>query len=55
MAVPGGVGDAVEVNGRSSDRSWTEARLVTRGVSLTYRSAEQPNTGWATAPSGIPQ
>ncbi|WP_411087239.1 GH92 family glycosyl hydrolase [Streptomyces sp. 061-3] len=47
--------DAVEVNGRSSDRSWADSGLVTRGGSLTYRLAGQPNTGWATAPSGLPQ
>ncbi|MFD9502627.1 GH92 family glycosyl hydrolase [Streptomyces sp. NPDC060035] len=47
--------DAVAVDGRPSDRSWTDARLVTRGGSLTYRLADRPNTGWATGPAGLPQ
>ncbi|MFC8238912.1 GH92 family glycosyl hydrolase [Streptomyces sp. NPDC057284] len=46
---------AVSVNGRSSDRSWVDSGLVTRGGSLTYRLAEQPDTGWATVPSGLPR
>nr|WTB29428.1 hypothetical protein OG781_07885 [Streptomyces sp. NBC_00830] len=37
-----------------TDRSWADAGPVTRGGSLTYRPAEQPNTGWATAPSELP-
>ncbi|MFI6123996.1 GH92 family glycosyl hydrolase [Streptomyces sp. NPDC051064] len=47
--------DAVKVDGRTADRSWTDARLVTRGGSLTYRLAERPNTSWATGPAGLPQ
>ncbi|MEU8707770.1 GH92 family glycosyl hydrolase [Streptomyces sp. NPDC048565] len=47
--------DAVKVDGRQSDRSWTDARLVTRGGSLAYRLADRPNTSWATGPAGLPQ
>ncbi|MFC9941644.1 GH92 family glycosyl hydrolase [Streptomyces pratensis] len=47
--------DAVRVDGRASDRSWTDARLVTRGGSLTYRLADRPNTSWATGPAGLPR
>lgn len=46
--------DSVRVDGRSSARSWTDARLVTRGGGLSFRLASQPNTGWATGPSGLP-
>ncbi|MGW1817449.1 GH92 family glycosyl hydrolase [Streptomyces sp. NPDC002125] len=47
--------DAVKVDGRTSDRSWTDARLVTRGGALTYRLADRPNTSWATGPAGLPR
>lgn len=47
--------DAVTVDGRTSDRSWTDARLVTRGGALTYRLAGRPNTSWATGPAGLPR
>ncbi|MFF0077735.1 GH92 family glycosyl hydrolase [Streptomyces sp. NPDC005494] len=47
--------DAVAVDGRASDRSWTDARLVTRGGALTYRLADRPNTSWATGPAGLPR
>ncbi|WP_328315987.1 GH92 family glycosyl hydrolase [Streptomyces sp. NBC_00388] len=44
----------LSVNGRSSDRSWTDARLVTAGGSLAYRLSDRPDTAWATAPAGLP-
>ncbi|MGW1094506.1 GH92 family glycosyl hydrolase [Streptomyces sp. NPDC002455] len=47
--------DAVRVDGRTTDRSWTDARLVTRGGSLAYRLADRPNTSWATGPAGLPR
>ncbi|MFC8019567.1 GH92 family glycosyl hydrolase [[Kitasatospora] papulosa] len=47
--------DAVTVDGRAVDRSWVDARLVTRGGSLAYRLAEAPNTSWATGPAGLPR
>ncbi|WP_405659120.1 GH92 family glycosyl hydrolase [Streptomyces sp. NBC_01166] len=47
--------DAVKVDGRTADRSWTDARLVTRGGTLTYRLADRPNTSWATGPAGLPR
>ncbi|MFJ8750192.1 GH92 family glycosyl hydrolase [Streptomyces sp. NPDC102441] len=47
--------DAVKVDGRTADRSWTDAGLVTRGGTLTYRLADRPNTSWATGPAGLPQ
>ncbi|KDQ65531.1 GH92 family glycosyl hydrolase [Streptomyces halstedii] len=47
--------DAVRVDGRPSDRSWTDARLVTRGGSVTYRLADRPNVRWATGPADLPR
>ncbi|MFB8116632.1 GH92 family glycosyl hydrolase [Streptomyces sp. NPDC055962] len=47
--------DAVKVDGRTADRSWTDARLVTRGGVLAFRLADRPNTSWATGPAGLPQ
>ncbi|MEV8226896.1 GH92 family glycosyl hydrolase [Streptomyces sp. NPDC079167] len=47
--------DAVKVDGRTADKSWTDARLVTRGGSLSYRLADRPNTSWATGPAGLPR
>ncbi|MFE4449339.1 GH92 family glycosyl hydrolase [Streptomyces sp. NPDC056796] len=47
--------DAVKVDGRAADRSWTDARLVTGGGSLAYRLADRPNTSWATGPAGLPR
>ena len=47
--------DAVRVNGRTSDRSWTDASLVTRGGTLAFRLAEAPNYSWGTATSGLPR
>ncbi|WP_406413922.1 GH92 family glycosyl hydrolase [Streptomyces halstedii] len=47
--------DAVRVDGRPSDRSWTDARLVTRGGSVTYRLADRPNPRWATGPADLPR
>ncbi|MEU0131088.1 glycoside hydrolase domain-containing protein [Streptomyces sp. NPDC006289] len=47
--------DAVRVDGRTVDRSWTDARPVTRGGALTYRLAAQANTTWATRPADLPR
>ncbi|WP_374935924.1 hypothetical protein [Streptomyces sp. SM10] len=47
--------DAVRVDGRVSDRSWTDARLLTRGRSLAYRLTDRPNTSWVTGPADLPQ
>lgn len=47
--------DAVRVNGRTSERSWTDASLVTRGGTLAFRLAETPNSSWGTATSGLPR
>jgi putative alpha-1,2-mannosidase len=47
--------DAVRVNGRPTQRSWTDADLTTKGGRITFRLAEQPNTQWATDPSGLPR
>lgn len=47
--------DAVTVNGRAHDRSWTDASLLTRGGKLAYRLSGQASTSWATDPSGLPQ
>ncbi|MEU9950566.1 GH92 family glycosyl hydrolase [Streptomyces poriferorum] len=47
--------DAVTVDGRAHDRSWTDASLLTRGGKLAYRLSGQANTSWATDPSGLPR
>ncbi|MFB6704839.1 glycoside hydrolase domain-containing protein [Streptomyces sp. NPDC056333] len=47
--------DAVRVDGRTGDRSWTDASLVTRGATLALRSAEAPNSSWGTATSRLPR
>ncbi|MEV6264281.1 GH92 family glycosyl hydrolase [Streptomyces sp. NPDC051784] len=47
--------DAIKVDGRATDRSWADARLVTHGGSLTYRLADKPNTSWATGPADLPK
>ncbi|MFD8126696.1 GH92 family glycosyl hydrolase [Streptomyces mirabilis] len=47
--------DAVRVNGRPTQRSWTDADLTTKGGRIAFRLAEQPNTRWATDPSGLPR
>ncbi|WP_326718536.1 GH92 family glycosyl hydrolase [Streptomyces sp. NBC_00243] len=47
--------DAVRVNGHTTQRSWTGAGLTTKGGTLTFRLAEQPNTQWATDPADLPQ
>ncbi|WP_393054696.1 GH92 family glycosyl hydrolase [Streptomyces sp. LN549] len=47
--------DAVTVDGRGHDRSWTDASLLVRGGELAYRLSGTANTSWATAPSGLPQ
>lgn len=47
--------DAVSVDGRVHDRSWTDASLLGRGGKLVYRLSEKANTSWATAPSGLPR
>ncbi|WP_250300295.1 GH92 family glycosyl hydrolase [Streptomyces sp. NBC_01387] len=44
----------LSVNGRGSDRSWTDASLITSGGSLTYRLTDRPDTTWATAPGSLP-
>ncbi|WP_405783283.1 GH92 family glycosyl hydrolase [Streptomyces sp. NBC_00859] len=44
----------LSVDGRSSDRSWTDAQLVTSGGSLAYRLTDKPDTTWATAPGSLP-
>ncbi|MET7524391.1 glycoside hydrolase domain-containing protein [Streptomyces sp. 900116325] len=47
--------DVVRVNGRTSDRSWTDAGLVSRGGALAFRLAEAPDSCWGTATSGLPR
>ncbi|WP_327712691.1 GH92 family glycosyl hydrolase [Streptomyces sp. NBC_00464] len=47
--------DAVTVDGRVHDRSWTDASLLARGGNLAYRLSVTANTSWATDPSGLPQ
>jgi predicted alpha-1,2-mannosidase len=40
--------EAVRVNGRPTQRSWTESGLTTKGGSLIFRLTDQPNTQWGT-------
>lgn len=47
--------DAVSLDGRVHDRSWTDASLLVRGGKLAYRLSGKANTSWATAPAGLPQ
>ncbi|MCT9077450.1 GH92 family glycosyl hydrolase [Streptomyces fulvoviolaceus] len=47
--------DAVRLDGRAYQRSWTDAGLIRSGGTLTFRLAEQPNTAWATDPAGLPK
>lgn len=47
--------ESVEVNGRPSDRSWTDASLLTRGGTVSHQLSESPNTAWASGASGLPE
>ncbi|MCX4594285.1 glycoside hydrolase family 92 protein [Streptomyces sp. NBC_01549] len=47
--------DAVLVNGRPTQRSWTDAGLTAGGGRIAFRLAGQPNTQWATDPAGLPR
>jgi predicted alpha-1,2-mannosidase len=47
--------DAVRVDGRPTQRSWTGAGLTTGGGTVRFRLGEQPDTEWATAPEDLPQ
>ncbi|WP_411147938.1 GH92 family glycosyl hydrolase [Streptomyces sp. A30] len=47
--------DAVRLNGRTYQKSWTDAGLTRSGGTLAFRLAEQPNTRWATDPAGLPK
>jgi predicted alpha-1,2-mannosidase len=45
----------VRLNRRPYDRSWTDARFLQGGGTLTFRLGEQPDTDWATSPGGLPR
>jgi predicted alpha-1,2-mannosidase len=45
----------VRLNGDPYDRSWTDARFLQGGGTLTFRLGEQPDTDWATSPGGLPR
>ncbi|MEW2411201.1 GH92 family glycosyl hydrolase [Streptomyces griseoviridis] len=47
--------DSVRLDGRAHGRSWVGAGLTLKGGTLSYGLAEQPNTGWATDPAGLPK
>ncbi|MFJ9752363.1 GH92 family glycosyl hydrolase [Streptomyces chartreusis] len=47
--------DAVRLDGRPHQKSWTVAGLTRSGGALTFRLTEQPNTRWATDPAGLPR
>ena len=45
----------VRLNGRSHERSWTDARFLRGGGTLTFGLSREPDTDWATAPGGLPR
>ncbi|MDQ1023737.1 putative alpha-1,2-mannosidase [Streptomyces umbrinus] len=45
----------VLLNGRTHDRSWTDARFLRGGGTLTFGLSREPDTDWATAPGGLPR
>jgi predicted alpha-1,2-mannosidase len=45
----------VRLNGRTHDRSWTDARFLRGGGTLTFGLSQEPDTDWATAPGGLPR
>ena len=47
--------DAVRLDGRPLQRSWTDAGLLRTGGRLVFRLAERPNTEWATNPGTLPK
>lgn len=47
--------DAVRLNGRVHDRSWTDGGLLRTGGKLGFSLAAEPNTRWATSPAGLPR
>jgi putative alpha-1,2-mannosidase len=47
--------DAVRLNGRDLQQSWTGAGLTLSGGRLDFRLAQQPNTQWATDPGTLPE
>ncbi|MFJ9028365.1 GH92 family glycosyl hydrolase [Streptomyces sp. NPDC102274] len=47
--------DSVEINGERRNASWAGGSLVRSGGSLSFALRDQPNTGWATAPGGLPR
>ena len=47
--------DAVRLDGRALQQSWTGAGLTRSGGTLDFRLAEQPNTEWATDPGTLPE
>jgi predicted alpha-1,2-mannosidase len=47
--------DAVRLDGRPLQRSWTGAGLLRTGGRLDFRLVEQPNTEWATNPGTLPK
>ncbi|MCS0604370.1 GH92 family glycosyl hydrolase [Streptomyces sp. LP11] len=47
--------DAVRLDGRPLNRSWTDAGPTLRGGRIAVRTAAEPNTSWATDPAGLPR
>ncbi|MGW1786216.1 GH92 family glycosyl hydrolase [Streptomyces sp. NPDC002143] len=45
----------VRLNGRQRDASWLEGSFIRSGGSLAYELTDRPDTGWATAPGGLPR
>ncbi|MEU0282001.1 hypothetical protein [Streptomyces sp. NPDC006195] len=47
--------DEVRVNGERRNASWAGGSLVRSGGSLSFALKDEPHTGWATAPGGLPR
>ncbi len=47
--------DAVRLDGRPSQTSWTDAGLALSGGTLDFRLAGQPDTRWGTDPAHLPE
>ncbi|MGW0948997.1 GH92 family glycosyl hydrolase [Streptomyces sp. NPDC002623] len=45
----------VRLNGKQRDASWLDGSFIRSGGSLAYELTDRPDTGWATAPGGLPR
>ncbi|MFF2063646.1 GH92 family glycosyl hydrolase [Streptomyces sp. NPDC058200] len=47
--------NAVQVNGARRDASWLDSSFLHTGGSLSFKLGDRPDSGWATAPAGLPR